>query len=63
MAKEKKSGFVEKSENDIEAKPKGKEVTVEPVVEQQEEEKQEEEKQEEKVNPHTIGALRTDKYK
>jgi hypothetical protein len=58
MAKEKKSGFVEKSENDIEAKPKGKEVTVEPVVEQQEEEKQEE-----KVNPHTIGALRTDKYK
>ena len=58
MAKEKKSGFVEKSENDIEAKPKGKEVTVEPVVEQQEEEKQEE-----KVNPHTIGGLRTDKYK
>lgn len=59
MAKEKKSGFVEKSENDIEAKPKGKEVTVEPVVEQ----KVEEEKQEEKVNPHAIGALRTDKYK
>jgi hypothetical protein len=58
MAKEKKSGFVEKSENDIEAKPKGKEVTVETVVEQQEEEKQEE-----KVNPHTIGVLRTDKYK
>lgn len=58
MAKEKKSGFVEKSENDIEAKPKGKEVTVETVVEQKEEEKQEE-----KVNPHTIGGLRTDKYK
>ena len=41
MAKEKKSGFVEKSENDIEAKPKNKEVTVEPVAEQKEEEKQE----------------------
>lgn len=58
MAKEKKSGFVEKSENDIEAKPKGKEIIVEPVVEQKEEEVKEE-----KVNPHTIGALRTDKYK
>jgi hypothetical protein len=58
MAKEKKSGFVEKSEKDIETMPKGKEVKLEPVVEQKEEGKQEE-----KVNPHTIGGLRTDKYK
>ena len=58
MAKGKKSGFVEKSENDIETMPKGKEVKLEPVVEQKEEGKQEE-----KVNPHTIGGLRTDKYK
>ena len=58
MAKEKKSGFVEKSENDIETMPKGKEVKLEPVVEQKEEGKQEE-----KVNPHTIGGLKTDKYK
>lgn len=54
MAKEKKSGFVEKSEKDTEAQPKGNQ----PVVEEQ----KQEEKVEEVVNPHAIGVIRTDKY-